>query len=53
MEPPKLTFIDKAGSNLSDIKQKLELYKYDALLNKLENNKVDDDAMMKQANVIA
>ena len=34
-EPPEPTFKDEAGSNLSDIKQKLELYKYEALLNKL------------------
>ena len=35
-EPPEPTFKDKAGSDLSDKKQKLELYKYEALLNKLD-----------------
>ena len=35
-EPPEPTLKDKAGSDLSDIKQKLELYKYEALLNKLD-----------------
>ena len=35
-EPPNPTFRDEYGSNLSDIKQNLGLYKYEALLNKLE-----------------
>ena len=35
-EPPDPTFKDEAGSDLSGIKQKLELYKYEALLKKLD-----------------
>ena len=52
-EPPETKFKEEAGSDLSDIKQKLELYKYEALLKKLEKEKVDDDAIMKQEYAIA
>ena len=47
-EPPKPTFKDEAGSDLSNIEQKLELYKYEPLLKKLKKEKVDDNAIMKR-----
>ena len=42
-----MTFRDEASNDLSYIKQKLEQYKYEALLKKLEKEKVDDDVIMK------
>ena len=52
-EPPEPTIKDEAGIDLSVIKQKLELYTYEALLKKLEKEKVYDGATMKQAHSIA